>query len=263
MKLFNLIIYNQTPEYDKMRDELRIYLKDIRSSIKERKEKTEISKYPNIECFTYYFIALDENIPLGEYKIVDDDTIFFGGAKDNFVPGCLLKTIMAFIAVHNSGVEYDYMVRSNISTVINFDKLVKGITDLNNSSNKKHDYLSGYMLQIKWIDLNFGVTEKYDGIKYASGTNIILSQKAVNLMVHNKDKIEYNVVDDVAFGIFMRDFNGNLQNNFADIPNSFVVNNNTCDDKHIFYRNRDTDRTKDVNNISKIIECIMKIDKKE
>ena len=262
MKLFNLIIYNQTPEYDKMRDELRIYLKDIRNSIKERKGKAEISKYPNIECFTYYFIALDENIPLGEYKLVDDDIIFFGGAKDNLVPGCLLKTIMAFIAVHNSGIEYDYMIRSNISTVINFDKLVKGITDLNNSSNKKYDYLGGNMFHINWIDPVYGVTEKYNGVKYVQGTNIILSQKTVNLIVHNKDKIDYNVVDDVSFGVFVRDFKEHLTNDFAVIPNSFAINNNTCDDKNIFYRNRNTDRTNDVHNVSKIIECIMKTDKK-
>ena len=261
MKIINLIIYNSSQEYDEMRDKLRIYLKDIKNSTKNLTKnltKDDINRYPNIEYFSYYFITLDENIPIGEYKLIDDDIIIFGGEKDSIYPGCLLKTIMAFIAIHNSGIEYNYMVRSNISTVIDFNKLAENINNLNSSVNKKYDYIGGLLLEISWIDLNYGVTEKYKGIKYMQGTCIILSQKAVNYIVHNKDKIDYNVVDDVAIGKFIGENSDKLVNDFAVIPNSFIVNQENCNDTNIIYRNRNSDRNIDIHNISNIINCIMK-----
>ena len=96
--ILNLILYNDSIEYNKMKNALR--------------------KYLIIKKIKYYFYCFDNRIEQ-EY-IFDGDIIRIKG-NETYLPGILEKTIKAIIITLN--INYKYLVRSKISTIINFDKL--------------------------------------------------------------------------------------------------------------------------------------------
>jgi len=219
MKILNLIIYSwNVPEYTEMYNLLSNYLKKI-----------------NIE---YYFIIFREDIK--ETIILNNDIICFKG-KESLVPGILEKTILAFELLKNKN--YDYIVRSNISTIINYKLLKKKLS--------LHENIIFYDGGVKY---NSGIFDKkYGGNVVVQKNAIILNKNAVNLILENKHKIlNYGIVDDVAFGVF---FNKDISEfiNFDTKINSKIYENDI-----IFYRNKHYDRQIDVKNMKNIINNIIK-----
>jgi hypothetical protein len=182
------------------------------------------------------------------YMLIND-ILFIKGEETN-LPGILDKTIKAI--EYFKDYNFDYLIRSNVSTIINFDLLISQL-------NVNIHYASGLLLFISdsYEDINYGVIKNiYSNTHYASGTNIILSKKLVNKILLKKNNIDYNVIDDVSIGYF-------IKNNFPDIKlfeikNKFTIVNesniNNLDYKNIiFYRNRNTSRLDDVKNMKYII----------
>ena len=119
MKLLNLIIYStDIPEYEEMYKIQSSYLKKI-----------------GIE---HYFLIFSENMfGIDKNMIFHDNIIYFKG-KENLIPGVLLKSLYGMEFFNN---DYDYIIRSNISEIINFDllrdKLSKNSFDYGGSQYKK------------------------------------------------------------------------------------------------------------------------------
>ena len=94
------------------------------------------------------------------------------------------------------------------------------------------------------------VNEKYWGTDYVMGNAIIFNRNIFNLIESNKDEIlSYNVIDDVAFGVFLKN----------KIKNITHINSNSEEkygDNIIFYRNRHNDRNVDVENMKQITNKI-------
>ena len=72
----------------------------------------------NNNNITFYFYCYKED--LQEEYVIEDDMIYIKGAE-TYVPGILEKTIKVFEITKN--MEYDFLLRSNISTVIDYSKL--------------------------------------------------------------------------------------------------------------------------------------------
>ena len=220
-KILNLILYSTTiPEYVMMYKILSEYLK-----------KTRIM---------YYFYTYDNQLN-DDYQIKDD--IIYIKGEESLVPGCLDKTLKAFSICKN--LNFDYIIRSNISEVINF-KLLKNYLKNNNV-----EYGGSILLHLEWLDHIMGiVNEKYWGTDYVMGNAIIFNRNIFNLIESNKDEIlSYNVIDDVAFGVFLKN----------KIKNITHINSNSEEkygDNIIFYRNRHNDRNVDVENMKQITNKI-------
>lgn len=121
MKLLNLILYSETiPEYVEMKEILESYLNKLNK-------------------LQYYFYCYNEELDK-EYEI--KDKIIYIKGKETFIPGILEKTIKVFEICNELGIEYDYIIRSNISTIINYPSLQQYL--LVNTFNK-YDYI-GCML---------------------------------------------------------------------------------------------------------------------
>src|SRR5665647_1349838 len=99
MRIVNLILYSDTPQYNLMRDYLRSYLRTI----------------PNL---TYYFYRFEP--ALVPDHIITGDTLLIRG-KESRNPGILRKTIRAFELMVPR--KFDYIIRTNISTVVDFNML--------------------------------------------------------------------------------------------------------------------------------------------
>jgi hypothetical protein len=197
--------------------------------------------YKSFSNVTTYYYCFDPNIN-EEYEIKDD--ILYIKGDEGYIPNILDKTIKAF-EFFNEIIDYDYIVRSNISTIINFNLLsYKLLKD-------KPNY-GGGVNEIETLNSDGGVIDtNLIGLNYVSGTNIILSNKIVNRILENKNNINYDIIDDVAIGLLIRDY-------MPDIELTMYNDYYTFENKKgsIFYRSRTDDRYDDVENMKIIINNI-------
>jgi hypothetical protein len=169
---------------------------------------------------------------------------------ETLVPGVLEKTLKAFEWVKRNYCisEYEYIVRSNISTIINFDKLI------NILSRNEFNYGSGRKFILNRIDIPSGIVDNsLFGLKYCSGTSIILKNDLFNFIVDNREKINLKFIDDVSIGLFLRDnYNGlvyssGLENYFVFTDKMEVLKNIDYHLKNaIFFRNKSYNRYNDI-----------------
>jgi hypothetical protein len=221
-KILNLILYSETSlEYINMYKILSKYLKKMK--------------------IQYYFYAYDPHIDK-EY-IINDDIIYIKG-YESLVPGCLEKTLKVFDICKD--LEFEYVIRTNISQIVNF-KLLNNIL-----STKNIEYGGGTILNLQWIDKPNGIIDdKYWNTHYIRGNAIIFSREIFDLILDGKDEIlSYNIIDDVAFGVF-------LKYNKANITPIYENINSLYDKTAIFYRNKNNNRNIDVENMRSITNDII------
>src|SRR5204862_4752519 len=116
----------------------------------------------------HYFYCFDPKID-EDFKIVDD-IIYFKG-EESFIPGILDKTLKVFEMFKNS--DYNYIVRSNISAIINF-KFLKNYLYYN-----PMDYGGPYNYVGTFLDPKSGLTEEkhkiYKNSPFIGGACIVMS----------------------------------------------------------------------------------------
>jgi hypothetical protein len=208
-------------------------------------------KFNNVTTI-YYAFKPDLNC---ETEIIDN--ILYIRGKEGYLPGILEKTVKAFKYVATHFNDYNYIIRTNASTIVNFNLLTKKLTS------SPIDYGASYLLQIgrNYRDPDCGIVDdRYEGVIYASGTGIIFSRNVFMKMIQKIDMINYGVIDDVAIGQLM-------QIHFPDIklvnfmPFYGIIKkkedmNKLNYNEMIFYRNKSMDRMEDVDNMNIIVNRI-------
>jgi hypothetical protein len=230
MKLLILSIYSNDKKYNEM---LKI-------------QRSYVHQYPNVN---YYFICLRKQTNLIE---IEKDIIYVKG--EEALLNITYKTIEALnYALQH--IEFDYMIRTNMSTIINIPALIKYCSSIT----KKSIYTGGNFMSLQWFDYKSGIKDKkLFGTNFFQGTSIIMSKNVVSYLVKHRKKIRYDIVDDIAFGLFIATY----------LPSAFVTDklitfekvpkNVRLDqlDKHtIFFRNRDynsSNRKGDIKNMRSI-----------
>ena len=232
MKLLILAIYSKNKEYDEMLSIQRSY----------------VHKFPNI---TSYFIDFREH-QTNDIE-VEGDFIYVKG-KDTFI-NITYKTIKALeYAVQH--LKFDYMIRTNMSTIINIPALNAYCSTLR----KTKIYTGGLLTPLHWIDKKSGIKDQtYWGAKYFQGTSIIMSRDVVSFMIKNKSNIHYDIIDDVAIGIFIEHYFPYAL--YTDLPYFYTAPKNIkpseVDNQFVFFRNRAyKNRVGDVKNM-KIIRNVL------
>jgi hypothetical protein len=220
MKILHLVLYSETEHYARM--------KSITS---------EFYKTYNAFVDTYYYYF--DNTITNLYELQDNDLKIKG--SETYKPGILDKTIKAFEYFKNTLNNldnYDYIIRSNISTVINFDKI------LNILSDNYYDY--GFYLFNR---------QKY---KFSSGTSILLSNKMIHFILNNKNKLDYDTIDDVEIGNILYKNIDTLK--FCNIIHKVCFNyTNQLINNYIIFRNKTKyNRNKDIFAIKKITNAILR-----
>jgi hypothetical protein len=232
--IINLVLYSNNDEYNEMYKLTREYYK----------------KFNNVKTIYYKF---DETISK-EYELNDDILNIKG--KETFIPGILDKTIKAFQFV-NDHYNFNYVVRSNISTLVDFNLLTKYL------EHNQIDYGGGLKLSLYEISQSYGIKDStYFGTEYASGTSIIISKKLLSNIINNKNKIKYNFIDDVALGLFVSENKNDIIIKYVPDKHFIMIKsyedqseliNDIKDKEYIFYRNRQTDRKMDLLQMKTII----------
>jgi GR25 family glycosyltransferase involved in LPS biosynthesis len=220
LKILNLIIYNENEEYERqMKHELQIYLKQFENNV------------------IFYFIAYRETQK--DYITIEDNCIYIKG-KEGFVPQVLDKTIIALeYCIKNLNINFDFFVRSNISSVINFNLFPINELDYTNV------YTSASILTLMSLDPSYGINSKnfhrLKGLKYAGGTNIIISKSVAEYLIKHQDKLDRTLIDDVSIGVFL---SAHFKIKELKNPNKFVIN--TIDKDAFVIRNKSENRYDDI-----------------
>jgi hypothetical protein len=103
------------------------------------------------------------------------------------------KMIKAFEMI--KGFNVDYIFRTSSSSYIDKKRLLKYIED-----KPKNNFYSGFI-------------GTYNNINFASGSGFFLSKDLFNLILNNKDKLNYELYDDVSVGDFLKNINIEIINN--------------------------------------------------
>jgi len=230
MKVLLLMIFSNTDIYNDM---LLI-------------QKTYIHRSSNIDV---YFVSFNEEQQ--EDVIIKDDFIFVKGKEHHI--NILFKTMEALDYINSKMPNnYDFIVRSNISTIINLDNLYKYLNSIPNTN----IYTGGTLETLNWLLQPYEISEEkqanrndYYGLKYIQGTSIIMSNDVVQSILKMKENIEYDIVDDVKLGIIIRD---NFPEIYANIENQVLalalakVSYNKFEPDSVFIRNSSYERKMDV-----------------
>jgi hypothetical protein len=223
-KILNLILYNTNDKHEEHMREILM----------------EHNKNHNIESYFYCY-------KLGAKKARLMNGVLYIPGKESYLPGVLEKTLDALKFFKDK--KYDYIVRSNISTIVNYNELYKQLKA------GELDYGGPLYYVGPLVDLNAGMTKEkhaiYKDHHFVSGICIVFSKTAVKLLVENKKTIlSYGIIDDVAIGIFLHD--KGLKRKEIGI-NSCSFDNRIFKPNIIAYRNKCDDRNIDIKNMKMIV----------
>lgn len=182
LKILNLIIYsNDYEDYISMYNCLNNFYKIYENC-------------DDVYVKTFFL----KNIDMEEEYRLEDNILYFKG-EESLAPGIINKTLSAFEYFQKELNNYDYIVRTNISTLIDFKMLAKELT-----INPITFYGGGNKQNLQWI--GGGIKDStWFGTNYIEGTGIILTPNAVKFIINNINYVKRELVDDLAIAIFMRE----------------------------------------------------------
>ncbi len=146
------------------------------------------------EHFEVYFIRGDPNLSK-DYEI-SNDTITIKAAE-NYSPGIANKTVLSMEAIQPRLKEFDYVIRTNLSSFYYFPNLLKFLNKL--PKQKCYCAISMYIPE--------SACPKFGRIYFGSGAGIIVSPDLVEMMVKEKEDIflySSDLPDDVLIGLFFQ-----------------------------------------------------------
>jgi hypothetical protein len=220
-----MVLFSKGPEYEEMYKITREYYK----------------RFDNVMTIYYLFSGKDEE------PYLDGDILYLPG-KETYVPGILDKTMHTFSYIFKKYPNYDYYLRTNISTIVDINRLLIQL-------DKEPIEYGGKIIRIfpGHRHKQSGIeNDRYQGLTYISGTAILFSKEMFRKFVEHSHEIDRSVIDDVAIGKLARELNMKITN----IP-SFQENVKIPIEKSvIIYRNRSKDRKEDVKRMREIIKNI-------
>jgi hypothetical protein len=121
---------------------------------------------------------------------VANKTLYVRG-DECLIPGILHKTVEALSFFLGSGDPYDYVWRTNLSSVLDFAGLERFLSSI---SLTKSLY-AGY--------IGLGSLNNGSSTFFASGAGFLMSRDVAMYLVSNRDYLRWDLIDDVAIGALL------------------------------------------------------------
>lgn len=210
-----------------------------------------------IQNIELVYIMFDETLD-EEYKLVDD--MLFIQGKEHYM-NILDKTIQSLeYFINRLGKQYDFMVRTNISTAFNYRLLNEYLMNIP----KQNIYIGGVFFKLTWLDEKFNITEEtkqqynLDGLCFFQGTCIILSRDVYTYLLNHKEKLVYEIIDDVAIGLFIRTYLPKAYLTFIDRPTFISIDyqNKYYNVDSVLFRHKTLNDVTDIEYMNKTYKVI-------
>lgn len=251
MKVLILSIFNETDYYKKMKN---IQMKYVN----------------NNEHIDYYFITF-KTFMSKNVEIINN-IIYVKGVETAM--NILEKTIVALDYLINIKKNtYDYIIRTNISTIFNYTLLIQYL----HSIPQNDIYIGGIFFKLAWLDYKYGINDyKIDlyslqNLYYFQGTGITMSFDVVQCILQNKINLKYDIIDDVAIGLFIKNYIPKAYSRMLEIPH-MKYSKNCFTNEAVIIRNRlgdigaiggDITEEYIINNMDQIVTNHILVDKLE
>ena len=175
-----------------------------------------MQQHPRVDV---YFMVSDPD--LESPMTVDEDThVITVKLVEEHIPGLLSKTVKSLqFFLNNHSRRYTHVLRTNLSSMWHWERLLAFIASLSYAD----DFAAG----------NMNYHEKAYVPYFLSGSGILMTRGVVELVSRHAQELRYDLIDDVALGIFLH------QHNVTRVPMprcDFTLNtlpqpldsNNTC-----------------------------------
>jgi hypothetical protein len=137
----------------------------------------------NIE---FKFLYSDNTIE-EKYQIKENNLIT--KCNEDYWYSLLLKVMSGFdFFIQN---DFDLVFKTNLSTIINFDKFYEYCCQIDNSREFIYD----------------GIVGDYQNYSYCSGAGMLLNKNSVNLILSNKEHLSESWTDDIFIGFILNKLN--------------------------------------------------------
>jgi hypothetical protein len=137
-----------------------------------------MNSHPAIDS---YFIEYHDT----KHQVIEDNTFYLRG-RETYCPGIRDKTLDCFEYIVNNTPAYDFVVRTNLSSLWNFTALI--------------DYIG----TLPPVGVYNGIRGVVNGTPFVSGSGFILSMDVVTLLVKNRALVTTNILDDVDIAIALQ-----------------------------------------------------------
>lgn len=145
------------------------------------------------------FLVFGKDVNVEDLSEINGN-IIKADTKESYIPGILEKTIFGFNYV-DKNFDYDYIFRTNLSSFIvhnNFQKFLLKLPVENCYSGCK-------MILDKNDEYYKFIDNKEKEIQFVSGAGVMFSNDIIKFIIENSNKLNYQVIDDVALGILLED----------------------------------------------------------
>ena len=167
--------------------------------------KKYMNNHPNIKSL---FCKCNPNLEQ-DFIFDQDNNTLYVKYQESYIPGILYKTIKSFDYICKN-FEFDYIFKTNMSSVIDLDKMYTYI------SNNKLQYGDELIETLS----DSGVLENANGIKFSSEYGFFISKNTCILLMNN-EIIPYNSIDDAAI-----EYTINKLVEITEIPLTDIILNN-------------------------------------
>lgn len=196
-------VTNKEAQKKELKTLILIIATDDKPAYRELQKIWEAYMNSDPEHFEAYFLRADPKLAT-KFQINKNEIIL--KTYEGFVPGILNKSIMALEALQPRLNEFDYVVRTNLSSFYSYPRLLNFLQTL---PSKK--CLCG--VSMREVDKPY---LKLGEIPFISGAGIILSSDLAQLLAKNHHKLEKyktELPDDVFIGLFFHRYG--IPHNYA------------------------------------------------
>ena len=136
--------------------------------------------------------SLSSSLSLGhQFELDRENKTLFVRGDECLIPGILHKTVEALSYFLSLTPTYDYVWRTNLSSVLDFAGLQQYLSSLD----KPNGFYGGYIGKALSDDCN--------PIFFASGAGFLMSRDVALYLVENKSLLRWDLIDDVAIGALL------------------------------------------------------------
>jgi len=206
-----------------------------------------MNRYPTIRCF---FIEYSTSMEENQQTCIEGNTFYLKG-EESF-ENILLKTLDSMDFFMNSDIPFDYVVRTNLSSIWDFDRLQIYLSDL-----PKEGIYTGH------IGPYYHLQHLYFWFHFIGGMGIIMSRDVVKRLLENRTIAEsFKNMDDIDIGYTMHQLNiPIIRFHYGEVDSmeNFEKNKENIKMKQtIFYRGKSssTDRSDEPIYMQKVVDLL-------
>lgn len=183
LKILHLVLYNPAPEYMRMYELTKPWYEFCHTHF-------------GVQTFYYFYDSLVDTPTIDAKEM----TLRLPG-KESYYPGIMIKTLEAFEFFAREG--YDVVVRSNISSPINFANLIPLIPA------KPMLYGGPHRINPALVETQRDnpLFRKHAPMQFVHGTCIVLGPDTIRFLLHNRSRLCLTIEDDFAFGVLCKQHN--------------------------------------------------------